>query len=88
MAGGLLPQQQAQEGRFAATGGADQGAEFAFGHVQVQALQYHLVAIALPHIVDADKTHARAPSYQGNARRVRALRPQSISQASRVIHTT
>ena len=25
---------------------------------------------------------------QGNARRVRALRPQSISHASRVIHTT
>ncbi len=86
--GGFLAQQQAQKGRLAAARRADQRAELAFGHVQVEALEHHLIGVLLPDIAHTDKAHTRAPSYQGKARRVRAFRPQSISQASRVIHTT
>ncbi len=54
-AGRFLAEQQPQEGRLAATGGTDQGAELTFGNLQVQALQHHLVAILLPDIPDLDE---------------------------------
>ncbi|MNF85959.1 hypothetical protein D3C84_683790 [compost metagenome] len=86
--GAFLAEQQAQEGRFAATGRTHQGAELTLVDVQVEAFKHHLIGVLLPDVFNGDEAHLAAPSYQGNARRVRRLRPQSISQASRVIHTT
>ncbi len=69
LAGALLPQQQAQEGRLAAAGSTDQGAELAFFHAQVEALQDHVLAVLLPHVANLDVAHARPPSAQGKKRR-------------------
>ncbi|MNT08132.1 hypothetical protein D3C72_1428640 [compost metagenome] len=84
----FLAEQQAQEGRFTATGRAHQRAEFTLVDAQVQAFEHHLIGVLLPNVFHRDEAHARAPSYQGKARWVRRLSPQSINQASRVIHTT
>src|SRR5690606_23827806 len=84
----LLAQQQAQEGRFATAGGSYKRAELALTHDQAEALQDDLVTVFLPDILDLNEAHALAPSYQGKHSWVRRRRPRSISQASRVIHTT
>src|SRR3990167_8620452 len=88
-AGALLTEQQAQKGRLAAAGSTDQGAELAFVDRQVESFQYDLIAVLLPDVLHFDKgAHALAPSYQGKHTRMVWRRPRSISQASRVIHTT
>ncbi|MCY1367911.1 hypothetical protein D9M69_548660 [compost metagenome] len=86
--GSLLTEQQTQEGRFTAPGRTHQGAELTLVDGQVQAFEHHLIGVLLPDVFHRDEAHLAAPSYQGNARRVSCLSPQSINQASRVIHTT
>ncbi len=87
-AGGRLgAQQHFQKGALAAAGGADQGDELAFLHVDIQALQYHVVAVALADVLDFN--HQWAPwAFHGNRRRDRVASSQSKRKASRVIQAT
>ncbi|MNN88203.1 hypothetical protein D3C81_2058580 [compost metagenome] len=71
----LLAEQQAQEGGLAAAGGADQGAELALVHLQVEAFEDHVAVVFLPDAFHFDEAHALPPSYQGNALRVSRRRP-------------
>ena len=84
----FLAEQHAQEGRFAAARCTHQRAELALFDVHPQVFQHHLIAVGLPQIAYLDVAHARPPSYQGKAARVRRFRPKSISQASSVIQAT
>ena len=55
----------------------------------VEIFENDLIAVLLPDVFHFDKrAHALAPSYQGKHSRASWRRLRSISQASRVIHTT
>ena len=51
----FLAEEHAQEGGLATAGGADQGAEFAFIHLEVEAFEHDLVAVLLPQVARFDK---------------------------------
>ncbi len=65
-AGRFLAEQQPQKGGFSATGRTDQGAELAFGDIQVQALQHDLIAVLLPDVLHLNEgTGVAACASQG-----------------------
>ena len=84
----FLTEQQAQKGRFTTAGRADHRAKLALFHLQIDALQHHVVAVLLPDVFDVDKTHPRPPSAHGKQALCSWRSARSISHASKVIQMT
>ncbi len=81
-------EQRAQKGRFTTAGRADHRAKLALFHLQIDALQHHVVAVLLPDVFDVDKTHPRPPSAHGKQALCSWRSARSISHASKVIQMT